>query len=100
METEARKRSAFTRHRLNLQVVGGKVNVDLSSLNITSLSKVSAVDIIPKQKAGNDGIFALALDNGFTKNGGDIHVWDAKNNAAAVDGTIVLVTIIYDSRKE
>lgn len=95
---ECVKSDAYTRAKFNLSTSSGKVNVDLSSLNISALSKISAADIIPKQKAGNDGIFAIALDSGFTKNGGDIHLWDCKNNALPVDGTVVLVTIIYDSR--
>lgn len=91
------KTSAFARAKFNLSTVGGKVNVDLSNLGITALSKISAADVIPKQKSGDDGIFGFSLDSGFTKNGGDIHIWDCKNNALAVDGTTVLITIVYDN---
>jgi hypothetical protein len=84
------------RYAVKLTTLNGKITLDLTSLGITSLDKLISINIICKQKAGDTGIYAYTLSSSFNPTGGDIYIYDCKNNIAAVDGINVYISIIYN----
>ena len=81
---------------VKLTTLNGKVTLDLTSLNIIALNNLISISIICKQKAGDTGIYSSTLSSNFNRNGGDIYIYDCKNNINAVDGINVYISIIYN----
>ena len=84
------------RYAVKLITLNGKVTLDLTSLNITALKNLISINIICKQKVGDSGVYSYSLSSSFNHNGGDIYIYDCKNNINAVDGINVYISIIYN----